>query len=181
MGSLGVMMAGGNGERQPHDFYSTPAEVTVALIRETRQYIGMVVHEPACGDGVMAKAIQGEGFYVVATDLVDRGFGMVGVDFLQHPIKAGSVITNPPFSLAPELINHFMQQKPEFFALLLKTTFWNAKNRLPLYNLYPPKMILPLTWRVDFNGKGAPTMELTWFVWGSKVPDETVFKPLPRP
>src|ERR1700759_147425 len=41
------------------------------------------VWEPACGDGGIARPLERGGFRVVGTDLVDRGYGFGGVDFLQ--------------------------------------------------------------------------------------------------
>ena len=71
----------------------------MALMERCGRYVGPFVHEPACGDGAMAKVIEMYGRIVLATDLVDRGYGVGGVDYLSHPPLAGSVITNPPFSL----------------------------------------------------------------------------------
>lgn len=166
----GAAFVGGGGKRRAEDFYATPPEATLALILALRQYIGPVVHEPSCGSGAMAQVLVAEGFKVIGTDLVDRGYGEGGIDFLKSAIRAPTVITNPPFKHAAAFIQHGCAQAPEFFALLLKATFWHADTRAELFNRLPPKMTLPLTWRLDFTGGGAPTMDCTWFVWGSAVP-----------
>lgn len=170
MKNLGAAMAGGGGARHPEDFYETPREATVALLDAVGRYLGPVVHEPSCGAGAIARVLREYGHEVIGTDLVYRGYGTGGVDFLKDGLRAKSAITNPPFKLAAEFIAHGCAAEPEFYALLLKATFWHAKARAALYERYPPKMTLPLTWRLDFTGGGSPTMDCTWFVWGSVVP-----------
>lgn len=180
MKNLGVAFAGGHGARHEDDFYPTPPEATVALMERCGRYVGPVVHEPACGDGAMARVFEQYGRRVIATDLVDRGYGMGGVDYLADPPAAGSVITNPPFKWAAEFIEHTLAHDPDFCAMLIKATFWNAAKRVPLFRRYTPNMILPLTWRLDFTNRGSPTMDCIWCVWGSAVPGP-VFEPLQKP
>lgn len=181
MRNLGVALAGGHGSRRVDDFYPTPPEATEALMLRVGRFITQDVHEPACGDGAMASVIASFGHDVIATDLVDRGYGEGGIDFMAGPPRARSIITNPPFKLAAKFIEHALRYDPAFLALLLKSTFWNADTRADLLLRYPPKRVLPLTWRLDFTGGGAPTMDCTWFVWGSAIPDFTPMVPLRRP
>jgi hypothetical protein len=85
-------------ERKGRDFYATPAWVTEALLRHVR-FRGPV-WEPCCGDGAMSSVLAEHGYDVVSTDLVDRGFGEPGVDFLASRSVPGgcrSIITNPPY------------------------------------------------------------------------------------
>lgn len=83
-------------KRADHDFYPTPPEAIRALLDEV-SFQGSV-WEPACGDGAIAKELFKAGHQVVATDLIDRGFGVSGVDFLKtdRPL-AKNIITNPPY------------------------------------------------------------------------------------
>lgn len=163
---IGSAMAGGNPRegRQEDDFYPTPPEPTIALLQAER--FDGIVHEGACGDGTMAKIIEAFGYKVIASDLVNRGYG-VQRDFfsITRPV-AHNIITNPPFDLADDFIKHSMETlRPRKLALLLKATFFHAKKRQELFERFPPRIIMPLTWRVDFLGKGRPTMECSWFVW----------------
>jgi hypothetical protein len=85
-------------ERHRRDFYATPPWVTEALLRQ-QQFRGPI-WEPCCGDGAMTLVLEGHGYDVVSTDLVERGFGTAGVDFLAcRDVPAGcrSIITNPPY------------------------------------------------------------------------------------
>lgn len=44
-------------------------------------------------------------FEVESSDLFDRGFGHTGVNFLERTeLFEGSIITNPPYSLADEFV-----------------------------------------------------------------------------
>ena len=85
-------------ERQDRDFYPTPAWVTEALRRRVRLPTG--IWEPCCGNGAMAQVLEGHGHRVVGTDLVDRGYGEAGRDFLvetQLPDGVAAIVTNPPY------------------------------------------------------------------------------------
>ena len=84
--------------RQQNDFYPTPAWVTEALLDCVT--LRGPVWEPCCGDGAMARVMAARTHRVVASDLVDRGFGRAGVDFLASqtfPEECRSMVTNPPY------------------------------------------------------------------------------------
>jgi hypothetical protein len=82
-------------KRAPFEFYPTPPEATRALL-SVESFEG-TVWEPACGDGAISKVLMAAGYQVVSTDLIDRGFGQGGCDFLKstEPL-ARNIITNPP-------------------------------------------------------------------------------------
>jgi hypothetical protein len=174
--NLGAAMVGGNGNREKDDFYPTPPEATVALMLAVR--LAPCIWEPACGDGAMCRVLEAVGHKVVATDLIDRGYGRGGVDFLQQsePFD-GDIATNPPFKTAAAFIEHSATLAARRF-FLLKVSFWNAARRMKLFTEHPPSLVMPLTWRLDFTGGGAPTMDCMWCAWGTP---ERGFKPLPRP
>jgi hypothetical protein len=95
-GSRAIHISGFARERR--DFYATPPWVTQALLRHVR-FRGPI-WEPCCGDGAMTRVLEGHGYDVVSTDLVERGFGTAGVDFLAcHDVPGGcrSIVTNPPY------------------------------------------------------------------------------------
>lgn len=187
--NLGVMLAGGNGARRAHDFYPTPAECTEALLaREASALHGCGwVWEPACGDGAITRVLERWRFKVWSSDLIDRGCGAGGHDFLQAraaPMDAKAIVTNPPFALAEQFIRHALGAlQIEYMALLLKATYWHAASRYALWCDFPPQMLYPLTWRPDFDGRGAPTMDVMWCVWdAARAPIMgTEIMPLPRP
>jgi hypothetical protein len=178
MGVAAARIMGGNGDRREDDFYPTPADVTISLLERWRPREAKV-WEPCCGDGAIVRVLEGFGYNVVATDLIDRGLGG-GRDFLREPtLAAPAIVTNPPFKLASEIIERAHQLCVREMALYLKSTFWHAACRRPLFERYRPALILPLSWRPDFSGEGGPTMESMWCVWSGHT-DQTVYEPLPR-
>lgn len=180
---LGSAMAGGNpGKgREKDDFYPTPPEVSWALLNAV-SFDG-AIHECACGDGSMAREFKHAGYEVIGTDLVNRGYGTVQNFFDVETPLAPNIVTNPPFNLAPRFIKHALEDlKVEVLALVLKSTFWHAKNRKSLFDQHRPTHVHPLLWRPDFMGLGRPTMEVMWCVWHrrSNFP-YTIYEPLQKP
>ncbi len=182
MRGLGSMMVGGSaGKRQAHDFYPTPPEVTAALLGQWRPR-ARVVDEPACGDGAIARVLARHGYRVVASDLVDRGYGEAGVDFLEvKRLRAPAIVTNPPFEFAAEFIDHGLTLGAVEMAQLLKSTFWHTAEHFKLFHRWMPAVVFPLTWRVDFLGLGGPTMDLAWSVWKRGHRGYPPYVPLARP
>lgn len=93
--------------RVPHDFYPTPPEGTRALLSAER-FCGPI-WEPACGDGAISKVLLATGYTVVSTDLIDRGFGTGGVNFLtETQTRARNIVTNPPYGsgVADAFVRH---------------------------------------------------------------------------
>ena len=181
MSNLGQMMVGGNRSgREKDDFYPTPAACTLALITAEGRRLPSKVREPACGDGAIARLIAMTGREVVATDLVDREHERARVDFLNEPEPlAMAVVTNPPFVLAEAFIRQAHGLGLPYVAMLLKSTFWHADRRRELFNAWRPARVWALTWRPDFMGRGAPTMDCIWCVWDGN-PEKTEYALLPR-
>lgn len=198
---LGSRIVGGNTayKRRESDFYPTPPDVTFALldflhlggypthgVSTDPNFNHIKIWEPACGDGRMVDAIRSRGYECIGTDI------QTGTDFLTAKMPEGVnfIITNPPFSLAEDFIRRCMYHEVGF-ALLLKSQFWHAKKRLPLFMESRPEYILPLTWRPDFmdkqRGGGSPLMDVMWCVWGAcqflepRRPQHAVYIPLERP
>lgn len=81
--------------RVPYDFYPTPPEGTRALLSVER-FAGSI-WEPACGNGAISKVLLAAGYNVVSTDLIHRGFGTGGINFLtQTSTRGRNIITNRP-------------------------------------------------------------------------------------
>ena len=188
MTNLGAAMNGGNGgARRENDFYPTPPEPVLALLAAERgpllSHCDGRVWEPCCGDGAIARVLADQGLHVVGSDIAPQGFGRA-MDFLQtRKALAPAIMTNPPYGgdLPDKMLRHAMQLKIRYVAFLLKATYWCAASRIGLWDQYRPAAIYPLTWRVDFLGLGAPTMDTMWVVWRSHMAGHTTFRPLPRP
>lgn len=188
---IGAMMIGGakgKRTRRKDDFYPTPWEGTAAFaIAERDRLAGARICEPCCGDGAMAKELIGRGLNVVAAlDLVDRGYGVTGRNFLLSTVDdlggADAIVTNPPFDQSAAFIRHALGtlQVP-YLALLLKANYWHAANRTGLHTRYRPTATMPLTWRLDFTGEEASTMDTMWVVWDAQERGRERTVLLPRP
>lgn len=86
----------GSGFRAPFEFYPTPPEAIRALL--SAESFDGPIWEPACGDGAIARELSAAGYDVVASDIVDWGYGIPGKDFLgARYARARHIITNPPY------------------------------------------------------------------------------------
>ena len=163
MRGLTIANGGDKSKRSKFDFYPTPHEVTHAIM----QFLELkpcTVWECACGNGAMSEVMKEYRHNVISTDIRNSGYGVGGVNFLNEHRKCDAIITNPPFNLSHKFILHATQQA-NVVALLLKSQYWHAKSREQIFAANPPSYVLPLTWRPDFGGGGAPTMEVLWTVW----------------
>lgn len=174
--SLGAMMAGGNPAeergRQRDDYYPTPPNVTKAFLNS--MYISPEVRfwEPCAGNGAMVDVIKEchPENSIYSSDINPQRADIIQSNFFDHtecPEGHDFLITNPPFNLAVDIIEHAFKIGVKHLALVLKATFWHAKNRQNLFNKYTPVSIMPLTWRPDFLGLGRPTMEVAWCRWNA--------------
>ncbi len=159
---------GDNGEREKNDFYPTPSIATEELLKRIR--LDGVVWEPACGDGAISKILERElGYEIKSTDLVDRGYGIGGVDFLKEFDDVDWIITNPPYSLATEFAKHSLECARNV-ALLLKIQFLEGKNRYSFFKENPPKEVHVFSYRLNINKNGVSQKNSTmfcfaWFIW----------------
>jgi hypothetical protein len=134
--------------RVPFDFYATPPEATRALL-SAEQFDGPI-WEPACGDGAIAKVLSAAGLQVVATDLIDRGYGTPGIDFLREASpRAKHVITNPPYGggMADMFIGKaltFTRRTGGKVAMLLDLASLCHPSRHPRFVASPPAALYAL-------------------------------------
>ena len=103
------------GIRETNDYYATdPKAVDLLLEQET---FSNPIWECACGEGHLSKRLKEHGYEVISSDLVDSGYGVGNVDFLQCTEKwEGNIITNPPckqgFEAFGEEVNVFDEKIP---------------------------------------------------------------------
>lgn len=92
-------------EKEPNEFYETPPSLTEPLLM-LEKFEGDI-WEPACGKGAMSQLLTEGGHRVVSTDLIHRGYGEGGVNFLcEKQLRAPNVVTNPPFKLFRQFAQH---------------------------------------------------------------------------
>lgn len=96
------------GEREANDFYAThPLSLKIFLdkLNEDKIELHSNIWECACGMGHLSKVLEEKGYNVLSTDLIDRGYGTSGIDFLKAPNGwNGDILTNPPYKYAKEFV-----------------------------------------------------------------------------
>lgn len=151
------------------ELYPTPFWVTEALLTKEK-FIGEI-HEPACGDGAIVKALRAHNYDVIGTDLYNHGFGASGQNYLDTQRIVDNVVTNPPFKLANQFVLHALGHTKHKIAMFLRLAFlegaWRYDN---LFHDYPPHRIWVLSERATLYPKDAPragtsTTAYGWFVW----------------
>ena len=135
--------------------------------------------EPACGRGAIVRALREAGHAVIATDLVNYGEaitppGYFGVDFLMEtkaPAGCQAVITNPPFSLAGQFVEHALRLVPQVY-MLLRLAFLESTRRSAilksgtLARVHVFRDRLPRMHRDGWNGRrSSSNTAFAWFVW----------------
>jgi hypothetical protein len=123
-----------DGEREVNDFYATDPVAAEWLIQ--LEELNHNIWECACGGGHLGKVFENHGFNVKATDLVDRGYGQGGVDFLACEEKFdGDIITNPPYKYSLPFIEHALSLVPDGHkvCMVLKVQFLEGKERKRLF------------------------------------------------
>lgn len=126
-------------DREDNDFYATDPRA-LELLLELEEF-DPFVWECACGKGHLSEVLKKHGHIVKSTDLIDRGYGVGGVDFLATTTPFnGDIITNPPYKYAQEFVEHALSLIPDGnrVAMFLKLTFLESKNRRAMFELTPP-------------------------------------------
>ena len=97
---------------------------------ETEQFENKIL-EPCCGSGNISKVLEEAGHEVISTDLYDHGYGTSGIDLFTYKDIDSDIITNPPFGIVTEFIEHMLDNlKPGHkMALFLKLQFLEGQDR----------------------------------------------------
>jgi len=193
----GLMLGVNNDSiREKDDFYATdPYAIRSAL--PLMQELGLYknIWECACGNGLLAQELKDNGYFVVSTDLIDRGYDKSGVDFLKCELKfEGDILTNPPFKLAEEFVEHGIEllQDNNKLWLFLKIQFLETAKRKELFKKYPPKYVLINSERIccAMNGEFnkyfkydkvkrkymGGTQLYCWYCWEKGYTGDTILK-----
>ena len=190
----GGQLAGGNStsKREENDFYATNPETLKLFLYEfwkDNSFEGDIL-EPACGQVHLSETLKEmlPNFNITSTDLIDRGYGEGGVNFLTHDYSKtfNTVITNPPFSLAKEFIEKGLEIADKYVIMLCKIQLLEGAKRKDMFLNTPLKYVYvhttrQATWKegkpTDSKGKKwATTMCLAWFVWDKEYEGEPIIR-----
>ena len=130
--------------------------------------------EPACGDGHISRFFPG----IMCSDIRhDHIAGEGGVDFLLERHQVDFIVTNPPYSLAQQFVEHALECADKI-AMLLRIQFLESKSRGLLFKKNPPARIHVFSDRVNCDpssasGRGG-MMCFAWFIWDKQYQGPTV-------
>lgn len=149
------------------DFFETPSYVVEKLL-EKEEFRGEIF-EPACGTGAISKILIREGFKVISSDIVFRGFGK-RQDFFDLEGPVDNIVTNPPYNILNDFILHSLEITRNKVALFLRVSSLEGFNRYNLiYSKKRLKNIYVFSKRVRFNhpkyGKPRGMITYAWFVF----------------
>ena len=146
------------------------------------------IWECACGEGHLSEVFEKHGYLVKSTDLIDRGYGEGGVDFLQcnEPFP-GDIVTNPPYKYAQQFVEKALSLVKEgnHVAMFLKLTFMEGRKRKELFTKSPPKVIYVSSSRLlcAKNGEfqkmidgGGSAVAYGWYIWEKGFTGNTTIK-----
>lgn len=137
-------------EREINDFYATDP-VAIDCLLDGGIELSHNIWECACGQGHLSEALIAKGFEVKSTDVVDRGYGTPGVDFLLCDTKFdGDILTNPPYKYALEFVLHGLDLVPVHHkvVMFLKLQFLEGKQRRRLFDTKQLKTIYVFSSRI---------------------------------
>lgn len=159
-------------DRAKNDYYATDPKAAELLLEVEPELNN--IWECACGEGHLAKVFDKYGKLAKATDLIDRGYGRGGVDFLSpFTFWNGDIVTNPPYKYALEFVQNAIRiiATGKKVCMFLKLTFLEGKARKEFFKQFPPKTIYVSSSRIkcalngDFDLTGQSAACYAWFVW----------------
>jgi len=174
----GGKLAGGNPARGrvENDFYATHADSTISLLKV--EEIIYPALEPACGEGHISKLLEQQN--TLSQDLIYRGYGTGGIDFLidrdYTSVHINTVITNPPFKFFQEFVEKALKVANKKVIMFGKLQALEGIKRATFLETTPLRTVYVFKRRQQpmRNGKEfdeltgkkmSSTMAFAWFVW----------------
>lgn len=185
-------MVSSNFDRNERDLYCTEPWVTRALLHALyKQGLANFTHiwEPACGRGDMVQALCDTHCYIAASDIdisLYEGSDGYQQDFLKtnrlpplmrelNPLEI-AIITNPPYKLAKEFVEHALGRDVGLVAMLMRGEWKYAKSRTHLFTQkvsnkqFALEVILTSrprwdNWRDKPKPDKSPRHNYSWFCW----------------
>lgn len=156
--------------RPEHDNYFTPDWAVRAFLKH-ETFEGNV-WEPACGNGAISTVLEEQGYNVLSTDLIYRGEGIGGINFLERDVRCDNIITNPPYKIAEEFIRKALDCSNRKTVMLLRLAFLEGQRRgSGLFTEHPPSKVWVSCKRMtmypsdgDYGTNGG-TIAMAWYVW----------------
>jgi hypothetical protein len=165
-----------NEDREENDYYATDPKAVDILVNECPITFpkDVPILEPCCGGGHLSKRFEELGYNVTSSDLIDRGYGETGKDFISSYNKwEGNIVTNPPYKYAMEFVLKALEivDTGKLVAMFLKLQFMEGKARKKMFILHPPRYLLVSCSRIlcgknaNFSYSNGSAVAYAWYVW----------------
>ena len=177
-------------ERADLDYYATEPKAVELLLQQ--EDFSQFIWEPACGEGHISEVLLQNGFDVLSTDIVNRGYKgqRTEIDFLKANLFSDlsgncmDIITNPTYSQAKEFIQKALDISTPGtkIAMFLKLTFLEGQARRKLFEENPPKIVYVFSKRVkcakngNFENISSSAVAYAWFIWVKGFKGEPVIR-----
>lgn len=149
------------------DFYETPEWATLSILN--RVLLSGSTLEPCSGHGAIARLIKCDASDIRTNDEV---FGKKGVDLFSYQSNSyDNIITNPPFRIAQEVIQHSLKVARKKVLMLLRLSFLESARRHDFFKETPLKTVFIFSDRVTMYEAGAQkkngsgVVAYAWFLW----------------
>lgn len=155
--------------REDNDWYVEP-EWCVEALKARVPFIGHI-HDPCCGMGTIPRIMGGTG-----ADLVDRGYGYPQRDFLTDQTAYDNIVTNPPYNIAQQIIEHALKTARMRVAALVQVKFLASQRRHKLFTRDETERVLMFSRRPSMppgaqlaekgeSIRGGGSIDFCWVVW----------------
>lgn len=136
-------------------------------------------HDPCCGGGNIPRVAASLGAEVTGADLRDRVNGLYPVqNFFSDNTRRKAIITNPPFSLAVDIVKHAFDVVEDggYIAIIGQAKFLFSQARHPLFMRREMDRVLVLSRRPSMppgkllaekgeSIRGNGFHDFAWYVW----------------
>jgi hypothetical protein len=137
-----------------------------------REDFGPAIWDPCCGRGTIPARCLARGISAIGSDIVDRGYGAVGLDFfeLTQPTSV-SIISNPPYKRLQAFVDHALRLTTGKVAVVASLAFLASRGRKPWYESGPLARVYVLSRRPSMPPGEAlvkasgGSLDYAWFVF----------------
>lgn len=156
-------------DRVANDWYVEDRRIVDALL-DVESFTGQS-WDPSCGGGNIPMAMRARGLSCWGSDIADRGFGTMGLDFFQAPDTADNIITNPPYGVIEPYIRRALSLTTHKVCILARLALLEGMKRQALFRETPLARVHVSSRRVSMPPGGTDikaaggTIAYAWFVW----------------
>lgn len=157
-------------DRAISDWYIEPSWIVEALL-DKEPFDGTIL-DPCCGGGNIPRVVLSKlGHTANATEKHDRGFGVVNHDFFTSPLRAYNIISNPPYDVLQEFVDHALIRTTHKVAVIARLAFleltkrklWFEKKRLARVWVSSKRVSMP-PGGTDIQASGG-SIAYAWFIF----------------